>query len=121
MINWDRVRSLRNEVGAEDFDEIVDLFFCEVEPAVSALADFETAEDLAARLHFLKSSALNLGFEDLSTLCARGEHAAESGQTYTINLDQVSSAYQMAKARFRAEKVDALGQSITPACKSCPP
>ena len=31
MIDWNRVAALREEVGAEDFDEVVELFLQEVD------------------------------------------------------------------------------------------
>ena len=39
MIDWARVSELRDEVGAEDFDEVVELFLEEVEEAIAALRD----------------------------------------------------------------------------------
>ena len=73
MIDWARVEDLRTATGEADFCEIVDLFLEEVEEALAALVDHGGAEDLRERLHFLKGSALNLGFADLSEMCAEGE------------------------------------------------
>ena len=39
MIDWARVSELRDEVGAEDFDEVVELFLEEVDEAIAALRD----------------------------------------------------------------------------------
>ena len=39
MIDWARVSELRDEVGAEDFDEVVELFLEEVDEAIAALCD----------------------------------------------------------------------------------
>ncbi|WP_442970022.1 hypothetical protein [Roseovarius sp. ZX-A-9] len=37
MIDWSRVAELRSEIGAEDFDEVVELFLEEVEAEISVL------------------------------------------------------------------------------------
>ena len=39
MIDWASVSELRDEVGAEDFDEVVELFLEEVDEAIIALRD----------------------------------------------------------------------------------
>ena len=67
MIDWVRVRELRDEVGAADFDDIVALFLEEVESTLDALAEGPPAPE---DLHFLKGSALNLGFHEMASLCA---------------------------------------------------
>ena len=38
MINWDKVEELRQDIGAEDFGEIVVVFLEEVELELSSLA-----------------------------------------------------------------------------------
>ncbi len=68
MIDWTRVSELRDEIGAEDFGEIVEIFLEEVEEEISALRDGVENEALEAKLHFLKGSALNLGFADFATI-----------------------------------------------------
>ena len=37
MIHWPRVVELRDEVGPEDFDEVVDLFIEEVQEVIERL------------------------------------------------------------------------------------
>ena len=39
MIDWPRVKELREEVGAEGFGEVVDLFIEEVEEVISKLGE----------------------------------------------------------------------------------
>jgi HPt (histidine-containing phosphotransfer) domain-containing protein len=67
MIDWTRVNDLHREVGPEDFDEVVTLFVDEVEKALDALDPFQPSPE---HLHFLKGSALNLGFTALAQQCA---------------------------------------------------
>lgn len=101
MINWDRVEELRDEIGPEDFGEVVELFLDEVEEVIARL---QTAPDpgmLAADLHFLKGSALNLGFHAFSMLCQAGEVAAASGKADTVDLARVIQSFFDSKADFQ--------------------
>lgn len=104
MIDWARVAELRDEIGAEDFDEVVDLFLSEVSETIDQLPDAakDTAE-LAARLHFLKGSALNLGFETLATLCQDGERAASTGAAATVDLAVIIESYGQSRTEFLRE------------------
>lgn len=104
MIDWDRVAELRDEIGAEDFDEIVDAFLSEVEGTLDELSEAEgSATAIESRLHYLKGSALNLGFSDLSTLCQTWESAAKRGEIDGINLTKVSTVYQSSRDEFLNE------------------
>ena len=100
MIDWDRVSELRDEVGAEDFDEVVELFLGEVESELVDLLEPADAAALENRLHFLKGSALNLGFSAFADLCQSGETAAKSGATDGIDLPEIDACYQRSKADF---------------------
>jgi HPt (histidine-containing phosphotransfer) domain-containing protein len=73
MIDWTRVTELHREVGAEDFEEVVTLFIEEVEAALEALDYHDPSPE---HLHFLKGSALNLGFTALAQQCASPAHTA---------------------------------------------
>jgi HPt (histidine-containing phosphotransfer) domain-containing protein len=75
MIDWTRVRALRDEIGAEDFDEVVALFLDEVGEAAGKL-DSAPPGELPAALHFLKGSAMSIGFADFAALCGAGEKEA---------------------------------------------
>lgn len=103
MIDWEKVRELRDEIGAEDFSEVVDLFLEEVDEAMSKLRSGIPDEKLECCLHFLKGSALNLGFRAFSDLCARGETAASSGQYGQIELGEIIASYDASKELFVSE------------------
>jgi len=62
MIDWNRVDELRTEVGPEDFIEVVDLFLEEVDEIIDRFRNGAQEENLEETLHFLKGSALNIGF-----------------------------------------------------------
>jgi HPt (histidine-containing phosphotransfer) domain-containing protein len=99
MIDWERVRELRAEIGADDFMEVAEMFLEEADEAVARLTPGLTAPSIEADLHFLKGAALNLGFDALSGLCQDGERRAASGDT-SVNLDAVRNTYFASKAAF---------------------
>lgn len=103
MIDWNRAAELRDEVGAEDFSEVVDLFLDECDGAIQQLALAQGACDIESQLHFLKGSALNIGFSDCAALCQTSEAAAAIGQTDDIDLDEITRAYWGARKIFLAQ------------------
>lgn len=103
MINWSRVAELRDEIGAEDFDEVVELFLEEVEEVIERLRGLTDRSSLEPDLHFLKGSALNLGFADLSDVCAAGEKMAAGGNSDEVNVDQVISTFAGSKTQFLSD------------------
>ena len=73
MINWDRVDELRHEVGPEDFNEVIELFLEEVDDTISTLGMCDGNRTLEEQLHFLKGSALNIGFRTLRPCATRAK------------------------------------------------
>ena len=108
MINWQRVNELRDEVGAEDFDEVVDLFLEEVEEVTNRLANTPNANTLAEDLHFLKGCALSLGFSGFSDLCQKGETLSAQGSAESVDLPGILAAYQTSKQVFLNELPSAM-------------
>ncbi|MFX0545485.1 Hpt domain-containing protein [Roseovarius sp. S1116L3] len=100
MIDWARIAELRSEIGADDFAEVVELFLEEVEGEITQLLPGADAQTLESRLHFLKGSALNLGFTTFSSLCQHGESAAADGRTDAVDLPATIASYHAAKAEF---------------------
>ena len=100
MIQWTRVNELRDEVGAEDFDEVVDLFLEEVEETIQDLSSDSSANQMEQHLHFLKGSALNLGFRTFSDLCQDGERRSAKGETGTINIAAIVDGFERSKNIF---------------------
>ena len=99
MIDWARVTELQNEIGAEDFADVVLLFLEEADEVVAKLPGCTDAPSLEAALHFLKGSALNLGFQTLAQLCQTGERLAAMGDT-AIARAAVAQASDASKAAF---------------------
>jgi HPt (histidine-containing phosphotransfer) domain-containing protein len=102
MIDWSRVYELRDEIGADSFGEVVDLFLDEVEAEIAILRDGSPLEALEARLHFLKGSALNLGFQRFSDKCQDGETAAASGAAEQVDIAEILECYEASKTAFIA-------------------
>ncbi|RPE64701.1 Hpt domain-containing protein [Pacificibacter maritimus] len=100
MIDWDRVIELRNEVGSDDFDEVVDLFLNEVDEVIERLRAGSDRSQLESDLHFLKGSCLNLGFATFSTLCQRGESMAASGMASDVNVEDMLDVYEKSRSTF---------------------
>lgn len=98
MIDWSRVNELKSEVGEEDFGEVVDMFLGEVEEIIERLRSDAAHENLEADLHFLKSSALNLGFSDFANICSAGESDAAQGKP--VDLAPVFDSYLGSRADF---------------------
>lgn len=99
MIDWQRISDLRDEIGAEDFEEVVDLFLAEVEETLEALPNAESSE-LEAMLHLLKGSALNLGFQAFANRCMEGEAAARAGRPDDIDREAVRRSYKDSRSAF---------------------
>ncbi|EBA16986.1 Hpt domain protein [Roseobacter sp. SK209-2-6] len=102
MIDWPRVKELREEVGTEDFDEVVELFLEEVEEVISKLRTGDRSQ-LEQDLHFLKGSALNLGFDSFSQLCLEGERKSAQGEAASVDLPGVIQGFESSKTVFLAE------------------
>jgi len=108
MIDWNRVRELREEIGADAFEEVLDLFLDEVETALAVLRTSTAEDDIEAQLHFLKGSALNLGFATLAELCSEGEARYREGRRDSVDLGEIVSNYEASKAAFLAKIAEAI-------------
>ncbi|SLN11299.1 Hpt domain protein [Aquimixticola soesokkakensis] len=106
-IDWRQLEQLQSEVGQDAFQEVVDLFLDEVDEVIARLDAAQPARALEEDLHFLKGSALNLGFKVLSTLCQAGEKRAAQGQTADIDLGEIRAAYQTGRDELVAHSASA--------------
>lgn len=103
MIDWERVAELRDEVGADDFDEVVDLFIEEVEGTIAHLREAPDMTTLEADLHFLKGAALNLGFQAFSVMCEKGEHMAGRGEAEAVDIPAILDCFDTSRTAFTEE------------------
>ena len=100
MIDWMQIKELRDDVGAEDFEEVVDIFIEEVAEIVDRLRSAPRHETLGAALHAVKGSALNLGFTHFAALCQTGETLANEGRADEIVLQPILDAFETSKTSF---------------------
>ena len=100
MIDWNRIKELRDEIGAEDFAEVAEMFVSEVDSSIDALRRTPNMGTLAEDLHFLKGSALNLGFAELSSKCQQGETAARGGHPETVDVQSIVAVYDASRQEF---------------------
>lgn len=100
MINWARVNELKAEIGEDDFAEVADLFLEEVEEVICRLKSTPKPDLFEQDMHFLKSSSLNLGFDQLSKLCGEGEREAAAGNYDAVPLTPVFQTYDASKQAF---------------------
>jgi HPt (histidine-containing phosphotransfer) domain-containing protein len=104
MIDWERVTELREEIGAEDFDEVAELFLAEVAEAIDRLeAGAGNAKIVEEEMHFLKGAALNLGFQAVSSLCQTGEKAAAQGDPHAVPDGEVRKVFDASQTEFVGE------------------
>lgn len=99
MIDWVRVADLRSEVGEDSFAEVIELFLEETDEVAARLRR-GSGGSLRDDMHFLKGSALNLGFRDLAALCQEGERRAAAGAA--VDLTAVLDCYARSRDAFHA-------------------
>lgn len=100
MIDWPHVQQLCNEVGVDDFDEILELLFEEASEIIAKLETLTDRSCLAQDMHFLKGSALSIGFSHLSQLCHEGENAARNGDAESVDIATILQCYAKTKQAF---------------------
>lgn len=102
MIHWPRVNQLRDEVGRDEFDEVVEIFLDEVQDVMARLRRDTERHELEQNLHFLKGSAVSLGFDSFSRLCQDGERRAAAGAAAEVDINAILAAYDASLAVFQA-------------------
>ncbi|TMV07178.1 Hpt domain-containing protein [Ruegeria sediminis] len=103
MIHWPTVEQLRNEVGAEEFVEVLQIFFEEVSETFAQMRADPDRAQLERNLHFLKGSAVSLGFQTFSRLCQDGERMSASGSAGAVDLDAIVTAFEESRSAFHAD------------------
>lgn len=102
MIDWNRVRELRDEIGADDFGEVVLMFLQEADEVVlrigAAGGPAQSPRGVAEDLHFLRGAAVNLGFRELAGLCHEAERRAIADQP--VDLTVITDHFRKVRAIF---------------------
>lgn len=101
LIDWARLKELRDEIGAEDLAEVAAIFLEEADEVVARLTRTRAPGELAAHLHFLKGSALNLGLQDFAAQCLEGERRLAAGTFAAPELARLVAVYDASKTAFR--------------------
>ena len=99
-VDLDRLASLRDDIGAEDFADVVLLFFAEIGDKLEQMHK-DSATLTADDFHFLRGSAANLGFTAMVAACERAEADCAIGRT--PDLAAVSDCYNSALFETRAQ------------------
>lgn len=100
MIDWQRVEVLQGEIGEDGFGDVVNLFLEETDDVIERLAAVPYTGRLSADLHFLKGSALNLGFRNLAETCLECERHLIGGLSEQVNLTALTRVYAESRAAF---------------------
>lgn len=107
MIDWSRVEELKDEVGQEDFLEVAEMFLEEVDEVVERLQTNPDPSSLKDDMHFLKGSALNLGFSAMGVFCQKSEQAATIGDIDSIDIAELVKIYTASKEIFETSGAQA--------------
>lgn len=83
-IDWKRIEDLREELGCDGLEEIMEIFFEDTAEMIAGL-EGAPAGELSDRLHGIKGSAQNMGFGELADLCRAGEWALKRCDTVDVS------------------------------------
>ena len=100
MIDWIRIDELRDEVGQDDFGDIVGVFFEEVQEALENLRRADTVVTLLGQLHFLQGSVLNLGFSNFAAICRNEENSLQKDLSHKVETDKIYGVFSSSKQQF---------------------
>lgn len=101
IIDWAKVRELRDEVGETGLAEVIELFLEEVELVLPVLG--MPGRQLGDDMHFLKGCAANLGFAQLSALCAQGETCRDPETDNSALIGAVRRSYRDSRMAFLSQ------------------
>jgi len=93
MIDWARVDELRSEIGPDGLREVFALFQQEVTEVLDRHQVQPKALHLLHDLHFLKGSALNVGFRQMGALCCTSESLAAEGRADQTDFAAILKCY----------------------------
>ena len=85
--------------GEDDFAEVVDLFCEEMSDALEGLGDAK-GNDAREKLHFIKGSALNIGFENLGRLCLGEEERLKDDPTLAPQVDPIRTVFEASRSEL---------------------
>ena len=71
LVNRKRLGELKEEIGHDEFGEVIEIFVEECDSAAAQLAE-GVGEEVGPVLHFLRGAAMNLGLDALAAACLEG-------------------------------------------------
>lgn len=100
MIDWQRLNTLRDDIGEDDFGDVAMLFVTEMTEHLDRLAG---APELARMedFHFLRGSAANMGLSALVDACGHAEAACLAG--LPPDLEGVSALFDASLSVLRSD------------------
>lgn len=101
MLNEERIAELKDEVGADDFEEIVTLFCEEVEEMLDELSTTSPTQ-MADKLHFLKGSALNIGLDAVGEMCRNAENRLKTNRDAAPDIAAIRKLYLASRIQLLA-------------------
>ena len=107
-VDWSRVKEMHDEIGAEDFDEIADMFLDEVAEAIDNLEAATERSNMEADLHFIKGSALNIGFASLATIAGEWEAKIRDQIATKAPIDEIRASHASCIEEFSNQKTGQL-------------
>ncbi len=97
LIDQARLAALKDDVGHEVFAEVLEMSVEELDEAMDALDPPD-----AAKLHFLKGSALNVGMVSFSDLCADAESSKKANPASAVDTKTLHSLYASSRTELLA-------------------
>ncbi|MDF1854970.1 Hpt domain-containing protein [Pseudooceanicola sp.] len=117
MIDWSKAHELIAEIGPDDFIEVAKLFLSDADDVVDALLPDEA---LARQLHYLRGSAVTMGFTAVAALCQQGEATIDGQRLDEIDLGEIARTYWKSRQIYLEELPRRLRITLTP-LRACPP
>lgn len=99
-MDWTRIDELREEVGDEALEEILEVFISEIDDFLDTLKGRDDNTSLAGDLHFLRGAALNIGFKSLAEACQAGESLIKSGRRDEVDISGIFTKYDECRANL---------------------
>ena len=97
MLDNKRISELKDEIGEEDFAEVLEMFLGEMTDQLGKFDMNATPERVQASLHALKGAALNVGFQAFADLCATAETFANEGLVQETLAQELNDTFKQSK------------------------
>ena len=100
-MDFARLNELRDEVGEDALDEVLEMFLEETDDIAARLAAGIPSSEMCAAMHFMKGAALNIGFDELAGLCQTAETQAGRNPDAEIDIAAILSCYAASKEELK--------------------